>query len=157
MSAELIKELTSYTRRKSGTQTVAKVPIDLLLRTIDAMEAGRRPKPADRELPAGHYLIRGVADFRGIPIGKLPECLADFLSYLTWAESARELLIERLGIEEVTIEPEFIWVDDGKTGIGRVDLQTMGGQFIGSLVTGETTEPGGAMYPYGSMGEAVEP
>jgi hypothetical protein len=78
------------------------------------------------------YNISSIKDFLSIPVESLDACLADFRAWVELARGGSELandLNDFLGVPNATtfMLDSFIWIDDGISGISRVQLSDAAG------------------------------
>jgi hypothetical protein len=73
------------------------------------------------------YRISSIKDFLAIPEESIAACLADFKAWIGLAREGSEFskdFNDLIGIPDATsfIQDSFIWLDDGLSGISRIQL-----------------------------------
>jgi hypothetical protein len=86
---------------------------------------------------SSEYRIKALSDFLTIPAEKMGEALRDFAIWLDMRRDRSELeglISDLIGVaDSVKFGDEFIWVDDGVTGLSQIDLVATGGELIASI------------------------
>jgi hypothetical protein len=79
------------------------------------------------------YAISSIKDFLSVPAESIDACLADFKTWIGLARYGSEFAVdfnEFIGVQNATsfIQDSFIWVDDGISGISRIQLSDQEGE-----------------------------
>ncbi|MCK2149497.1 hypothetical protein MYE70_10510 [Marinobacter alexandrii] len=73
------------------------------------------------------YEIKTVSDFTKVPSDKVGECLQDFAEWLALMQQHKQIesLLDKLADTDGAFSTQkevFVWVDDGKRGVSRVEF-----------------------------------
>jgi hypothetical protein len=91
---------------------------------------------------SNEYRISSIKDFLAVPPESIDACLADFKAWLTLARDGSEFskdFNDLIGVPNATsfIQDSFIWVDDGISGISRIELTDHEGEHFARISFGE--------------------
>jgi hypothetical protein len=74
------------------------------------------------------YVLKTLDDFRRIPPERLVDCLIDFASavfHVNAMLAAAKAIAAEDGVvlgDNIAYMPEFKWIDDGKAGVGDIEI-----------------------------------